>query len=300
MLEEKRQTVLFASLMDSAGLYKRLGSNGAEKAMAHWRAIAEKMATEHGGASGDLAGDEVLFVFAEPDAAAETAVQLQRANTDNTELHAFAISTRIALHYGKVSYDGRLYFGDAVNLATRVLAKTGRGQIFTTAETLDRLNEKWRTRCLLAGHESMAGQDVQLLELTWAESKTTIPAESTRLVTMLWEKRQQKSETRMLLTCGLQRVEVTEASPAVVLGRSPQCDMVINHSRVSRLHTRVEYRDGNFYLLDQSANGTYLLIDGEAKTLEHASQAVRGRGLIGLGKAPEAGSVDTIHFSCIE
>jgi len=43
------------------------------------------------------------------------------------------------------------------------------------------------------------------------------------------------------------------------IGRDPGCDIVLDHVGVSRVHTKITYKDGQFYISDNnSTNGTYL------------------------------------------
>ena len=49
------------------------------------------------------------------------------------------------------------------------------------------------------------------------------------------------------------------ANPVVRLGRGPDCDVVIPHPRVSRLHAILELRDGAYHVSDaRSTGGTFL------------------------------------------
>jgi serine phosphatase RsbU (regulator of sigma subunit)/pSer/pThr/pTyr-binding forkhead associated (FHA) protein len=46
---------------------------------------------------------------------------------------------------------------------------------------------------------------------------------------------------------------------SVVLGRHPQCDLVLESAPVSRQHAKITFRDGNYFVEDLSSrNGTYL------------------------------------------
>ena len=54
-----------------------------------------------------------------------------------------------------------------------------------------------------------------------------------------------------------------------------------------------------FLLIDQSTNGTFVnSIDGEESFVRRDSMQLKGVGMIGLGKVPEADSPLTIRFVC--
>ena len=57
-------------------------------------------------------------------------------------------------------------------------------------------------------------------------------------------------------------VVLSEDRPRCEIGRSPQCQFVIDSDEVSRLHARVEHRHGHFVLVDLSTNGTTVTRDG--------------------------------------
>jgi hypothetical protein len=47
--------------------------------------------------------------------------------------------------------------------------------------------------------------------------------------------------------------------PEVVIGREPSCDCVLDHATVSAQHTRLAYRQGQWWVEDlRSTNGTFL------------------------------------------
>ena len=79
---------------------------------------------------------------------------------------------------------------------------------------------------------------------------------------------------------------VDEATP-VRLGREAGNDVVVQTDHASRVHARIFSRDGHFYIVDQSTNGTFLLVDGTAREVRlRRSESMLGeRGWIGLGKS---------------
>ncbi|MBK1673158.1 FHA domain-containing protein [Ectothiorhodospira shaposhnikovii] len=84
-----------------------------------------------------------------------------------------------------------------------------------------------------------------------------------------------------------------------VVGRSPDCDLVVNVPVASRHHARVIYRKGKFVLVDQSTNGTYVRVHGmeEICLLNGEELPLVGEGVISLGRSVVEGDVDLVAFS---
>jgi predicted component of type VI protein secretion system len=67
----------------------------------------------------------------------------------------------------------------------------------------------------------------------------------------------------------------------------------------SRVHCKIECRRGKFFLADQSTNGTYVTIEGDAEILLKREQLMlRGRGLISLGHTCRAADAEIVAYSC--
>ena len=55
-----------------------------------------------------------------------------------------------------------------------------------------------------------------------------------------------------------------------------------------------------FFLIDQSTNGTFVLIKGSERAyLRREELALRGTGVISLGRAVSEDSPEAIHFACL-
>ncbi|HKO27757.1 MAG TPA: adenylate cyclase regulatory domain-containing protein [Solirubrobacteraceae bacterium] len=76
-------------------------------------------------------GDEVMIVGSEPAALIEWAVSFQRLETERTE-------ARIAVHYGNALYRDGDYYGRDVNIASRVAARAGAGEVLVTRPVVER------------------------------------------------------------------------------------------------------------------------------------------------------------------
>ena len=65
----------------------------------------------------------------------------------------------------------------------------------------------------------------------------------------------------------------------------------------SRLHARIEYRNGRFMLTDLSANGTYVVPDeGNGTYLHRDNLELKGPGTLGPGEAVAPGSAVTLRY----
>ena len=92
---------------------------------------------------------------------------------------------------------------------------------------------------------------------------------------------------RLVITWGAHEMEVTEKRPSLTVGREETNGIVIKSGKVSRVHARIEYRNGHFSLTDQSGNGTYVA-DSASRTckLNHETYVLMGAGTISFGVDP--------------
>lgn len=82
------------------------------------------------------------------------------------------------------------------------------------------------------------------------------------------------------------------------LGRVADCDLQVKEQRVSRFHARVELKDDQFHLIDESTNGTTVRFhDGSAEMLQKSSRVLHGSGLIALGTEATESNPHLIYFS---
>ena len=83
------------------------------------------------------------------------------------------------------------------------------------------------------------------------------------------------------------------------LGRGEENDFVVQDSLVSRVHAKIEFRRDKFVLVDQSINGTYVLIyGGRQECVWRDEMVLRGSGIISPGRVGGNGSTECVHFLC--
>ena len=101
----------------------------------------------------------------------------------------------------------------------------------------------------------------------------------------------------LILKYGKVVVIVNGTNARVEIGRQKSNDIQVVNNRVSRTHAIVEYKDGKYYLTDQSSNGTYLLMEGRrGVTVRKKEIMLTAKGVIGPGYKVDFKSTDAIHI----
>jgi class 3 adenylate cyclase len=135
-------TFLFTDLKGSTELYERVGDLVAfDLVREHFRALQEIVAAE-GGAVVKTIGDAVMATFLTPDHALAAALRMREAMRPLNEAHGHEdLLLKIGIHEGPclaVSLNERQdYFGQTVNIASRVQGLATSRSIFVTAPVVD-------------------------------------------------------------------------------------------------------------------------------------------------------------------
>ncbi|MEW5735570.1 MAG: adenylate/guanylate cyclase domain-containing protein [Thermodesulfobacteriota bacterium] len=287
-------TILFADIAKSTHLYEILGDVAAQKIIGVVLANLSQVAERHRGKIVKTIGDAVMCTFTSVNDAVEAAWDMQVTIGRLGFLEYPQISSLniyVGLHSGLVVEREGDVFGDAVNVAARMAEIAKPRQILTTEKTVSELAPELAVMARCADTTTLKGKtgEVKIFEVVWEQQDQTV------MVDGLLDSH--VFRLRLELRLGNDIIEVDQNRPIVTLGRQSHNDLVVDDSRVSRSHARVEYRRGKFVLVDQSSNGTFVLPTGGKTTRLRRDEApLLGHGLIGLGKPPDPDSPDSIHF----
>ncbi len=286
--------ILFADVCGSTRIYEKHGDTRARKLIGRCVELMTAATTEHNGTLIKTIGDEVMCRFPSADDAAAAALDMQErvAGASLTGV-GVSLSIHVGFHFGEVVEEGGDIFGDAVNVAARMVNIAKADQVVTTGGTMAVLSEKWRKGARQIDRADVKGKSekIDVYELVWQEG------EATRMAGRAPWEGIQIAPGRLRLTQGAREYEVSESHPSITVGRGDQNDLVVKGDMVSRLHARIECRNGRFSLTDQSTNGTYVADpSGSVRLVRHDSQALSGAGTIALGHKPEAGQTDLIRY----
>jgi adenylate cyclase len=287
--------ILFADIAKSTHLYETLGNKTAQSLIGACLSLLSKVTVMHNGTVIKTIGDEIMCTFPSANDAVEAAIAMNR------DLERLTISNMpgvappniyVGIQFGPVIREDNDVFGDAVNVAARMVAMAKQRQIITTDDTIAALSNKHKSAARVIDKTTVKGKsgEMNIYEVIWEQKDATVMVDESLDA--------RKIESRMELKFQGLTIEVDQNRPSVTLGRQNHNDVVVNDERVSRTHARIEYRRGKFILIDQSTNGTFALIQGKKSIILRRDEAtLLGSGIIGLGREVTEQSPVVIHYS---
>src|SRR6476660_1261574 len=135
-------TFLFSDLKDSTALYDRVGDLVAfDLVNEHFRLLQEIIASERGAVVKTI-GDAIMATFETPDRAIAAAIRMRDAMSDlGAERQHQSLRLKMGIHEGSclaVTLNGQQdYFGQTVNIASRVQGLAGSRSIVVTEQVVE-------------------------------------------------------------------------------------------------------------------------------------------------------------------
>ena len=295
------RTVLFADLRGSTSMYETLGNTDAAAVVTQSVALLAQIVIAHGGTVVKTLGDGLMAIFPAPSrgigAADEMHDALGRVAVPASESQDMTVPMKlqIGLAHGEVVELAGDIFGDAVNVAARLLDHAGDNETLATDTVLDGLDGWERSRFRSLDRLQLRGRTepvhVHLQEMVRRFGDTAATAYGEMLAPPV------EPEAIRLIWLDLNRI-FAGASLPVVLGRSPQATYIIDDNRVSRSHARIDWHGGTFQLTDLSYNGTYIRFDHDPEviSLRRGNCTLHGSGVIGLGTPPTDAVIPSVRF----
>jgi adenylate cyclase len=293
-LISKERAILFADVADSTAIYELLGDKIAAKSIDGCLGVLAAEIARQQGTVVKKIGDEIMAVFLRPEDACEAAVNMQMAIDAQTVSDGVKHAIKVGFHFGHVLEGEQDFWGDAVNTAARLTQLARRGQVLTTASTVEKFSAAQRAHTRdLDDHNVKGKQDaLHVFEVLWETDldATQVLKHTSRL----------RISASLKLSSQSASLALSTETAAVWLGRDPGCDLINKESTASRRHARVENRRSQYFLVDDSTNGTYVQIGDAAEVLLRREPILlRGSGKISLG-TPIAKATDVISFAIDE
>ena len=299
------RTVLFADLRGSTALFETLGNAEATSVVTHCvNALGGPVQGNQGHVVKTL-GDGLMAVFDDPEPAVLAALQMHdllegmvsRGSERGASSGLRGLRLQVALARGEVVEMAGDCFGDAVNVAARLLDHAGDNETLVTVEVLQDLPPETQSRFRSLDKLVLRGR-VEPVEVHVLGGRRVVGADMA--ATQFGDVSTVREPDGLRLMWGGQnRVFASQQMP-VVLGRSPQAAFCVDDARVSRSHARLDWHSGSFQLTDLSYNGTYVRFnDGEIVSLRRGACTLHGSGSIGLGSTPNDPASACVSFDVL-
>jgi len=133
--QDKRRplTLMFTDIVGSSALAEERGNEFAMKVVRVHNMIVKSTISHYGGQYIKHTGDGILAAYDDAQMAVKGGAVIQRCVREhNTEFPDLPLDLRIGLNGGETITEGDDVFGSSVNLASRVCALAGAGQVFCT------------------------------------------------------------------------------------------------------------------------------------------------------------------------
>lgn len=279
--------ILFVDVAGSVGLYERLGDEAAFQAIEESLTSVGELAGMLGGKVLKSTGDGLLAIFTEPDCALEAAYRVQIAPPPDGP-----VSLRQALHWGEALVSESDVYGDAVNVAARLLALARPGEVLVTEELERACGPVGKNRLRPMPELAISGRvrGARVFSLTGPEE----PAQ-----TVLPLRDRSKTPERILLLAGLaETIQLSTERTLVRVGREAGNELVFHQKCVSRRHATLRCELRRFVLVDHSANGTFVgRGEGEGVCVHRERTILDGEGWLAFGGPRSA--APTLDFCVI-
>lgn len=281
--------VVFADIVDSTGLIRRLGETEARRVVLESLDALRPQVASCGGRVLDQIGDEIMSVFPTAAGTLLAVVRFQRAvmagRIDGTI--SDLIRLRIGGHFGPTLHEGGAVFGETVHMARR-LASLAKAEQCLVSEELALSGapaEDWIVRPVEETLLKGSSRPWRVYEVVWDLGRATVIDPNPQTLGP------SKRPRTLCIQYGEQELLVDRDHPHADIGRDPVCDLTIQHARVSRIHLRIELRKSGFVAVDKSANGSRIVhADGQTRFLlrDESLLGERGEIVFAPGEGEEA------------
>ena len=287
----RHAAILFADISGSTRLYETAGDAVALTLIGRCLDMMRAVCEERDGRVVKTIGDEVMAVFPSAGNAGYATIDMHGRVAQIAQDGGVRLAIHAGFHCGPVLEDGADFYGDTVNVASRLCGLAKGGQTLMAAETLERLPTPLKVRTRSQDVHAVRGKqaDIELFELLWGDAEEDLTTLATR---------REGRRARLTLRYGGRQIDLDEDASAVSFGRDTANDVVIDDRKASRVHARIERRRDKYVLVDHSTNGTFCTIDGEGEVELHREELLlRGHGHIVFGHpATEDPSSEGVEF----
>ena len=290
--------ILFADVSGSTRLYEQYGDTIAR---ADLSACIQLLADISNGLDGETIktiGDEIMCAFEDPVKAALTSTEMQaglRRASEEGNFKMGDLHIKIGWHFGVVNWRGDEIIGEAPIAAQQVIGMAKADEILTTRQSIDGLPPAmfpdWHSIDRIEA-EAWDGE-LEVCKIPWEQTREETQISSITMAQMI------PAKAKLTLSYDGTNFQVDAQQTCCRIGLGKAAELRVNGNFTSRQHAEVSYRNGRFYLRDESVNGIVVVDDeGKPKRLRREEDVFSGSGVIGFGAPPDEDPDGAVRFEC--
>lgn len=298
-------TVVFTDLHGSTAVFEALGNALATDTVTQITTWIGQQCVQAGGRLVKTLGDGVLVMFPDSQSAVNAVVEIQRVHSNRIMRVPpnLRMPMRIGVASGEVEIVAGDCYGDAVNVAARLCDLCGPYQIWANAAAVNTVDEFPGMTFRVLGPINIRGraEPCTVYQIEWHEDVASdfLTMQADLDPTQASDQRDALGREVELTWLGTTRRFKAFELP-IQIGRVRDADFMVNDPRVSRIHARLEWRNGSVVFVDTSSYGSWIRFSGTTGSdvlLRREECVLHGKGELALGASFADASVPTVAFA---
>lgn len=286
---------ILADISESTSFYEAVGDDRAQLTIQREIDRLREILITHGGVPVGQKGDDVLGYFEEHNAAVRAVLKMLSRSPGS------ALSVHAGLHYGPFVVNDGSIFGETVNLTARLAAAANPGEACISDSVAAGLCEDLSQLVRPIGALRLKGVSDPVDAYSLVSPEADLRTEVYQHTQTGKEKEHyEKSVDLSVVLYHDQRSWICREGKELQIGRSSQCDVVLDQPWVSRLHAILSLKDGKVLLNDRSSSGTFIRIQGGREIrLRREIVMLAGSGLISLALSSRHADARPLEFELV-
>ncbi|MDX8467293.1 adenylate/guanylate cyclase domain-containing protein [Mesorhizobium sp. VK23B] len=237
--------VLLADVVGSTPLYERIGDDAALRQVSDCLDAIREIVAQHGGDFIYSKGDDVLSLFERPEAALRAVCQI------NSQMTRAPLSARIGLHFGAVIRARGAVFGDVVNVTARLSTTANPGEVLISQSFFEALSAGSRGALRLLDKMAFKGKQELFDVYTLGSDDVALDTHVASRGTIIERRSAPPRQINLVIRYGDQ-LGSCRNNEFVTIGRSPECNIVVQRPWVSRHHATFTISNGKARLSSEA------------------------------------------------
>ncbi|MEZ2333101.1 adenylate/guanylate cyclase domain-containing protein [Mesorhizobium sp. RCC_202] len=285
--------VLLADVVGSVPLYENIGDDAALRQVSDCLDAIREIVAQHGGDFIHSKGDDVLSLFERPEAALRAVCQI------DGQLAKEPLNARIGLHFGTVIRARGAVFGDVVNVTARLSTTANPGEVLISQSFFEALSAGSRSTLRLLDKMAFKGKQELFDVYTLGSDDGPLSAHVASRGTVVDRRSAPPPQINLVIRYEGQ-LRSCRNNESVTIGRSPECDIVVQRPWVSRHHATFTISSGKARLVERSSSGTFVSMGpGHEVFVRREDIVLFGSGVISPGRRSSLGDAQILHYEIV-